>query len=55
MRDDVLRSAGYSEGIRKVFGGIRHCFQGIRVFCPCANTAYTTLGALADPDRLPFL
>ena len=56
MRDDVLRSAGYSEGIRKVFGGIRDGFQGIRVFGPsAANTACATLGALLNPDQVPFL
>ena len=50
-----LWNAGYSEGIRKVFGGIRHGFQGIRVFGLPANIANTTLGALPDPDQLPFL
>ena len=55
MGGNFLRSARYSEGIRKVFGGIRHGFQGIRVLCPFANIANTALGALPDPDQLPFL
>ena len=55
MSSIFLRSPGYSEGIREVFEGIRHGFQGIRVLCPFANIANTTLGALPDPDQLPFL
>ena len=55
MGTKFSRSAGYSEGIREVFEGIRHGFQDIRVLCPFANTANTTLGALPDPDQLPFL
>ena len=49
------RSAGYSEGIREVFKGIRHGFQGIRDFGPFANIANTTPGALPDPDQLFLL
>ena len=55
MASKLLWGPGYSEGIREVFEGIRHGFQGIRVLCPFANTANTTLGALPDPDQLPFL
>ena len=55
MGSKFLWSPRYSEGIREVFEGIRHGFQGIRVLCPFANTANTTLGALPDPDQLPFL
>ena len=55
MGSKFLRSPGYSVGIREVFEGIRHGFQGIRDFGPFANTANTTLGGLPDPDQLPFL
>ena len=55
MGTKFSRSAGYSEGIREVFEGIRYGFQGIRDFGAFANATNITPGALPDPDQLFLL